>query len=93
MTGDDLARALAHARAEARTEGAETLHALPLRITLDGSQPLRDPRGMIGRQLRSRPIWSRSRRRPCTIWSPPSNAVISRSRRWSPRPMPPASAA
>ena len=52
VTGDDLARALAHARAQAGADGRETLHALPLRITLDGGQPLRDPRGMIGRQLR-----------------------------------------
>jgi cell division protein FtsA len=51
VTGADLAQALAHARAEARQDGAETLHALPVQITLDGGQPLRDPRGMIGRRL------------------------------------------
>jgi cell division protein FtsA len=52
ITASDLARALAHARAEAQAEGALVLHALPVEITLDGSQPLRDPRGMIGRRLR-----------------------------------------
>ena len=51
MTGADLAQALAHARAGARQDGAETLHALPVQITLDGGQPLRDPRGLIGRRL------------------------------------------
>jgi cell division protein FtsA len=51
VTGADLAQALAHARAEARQDSAETLHALPVQITLDGGQPLRDPRGMIGRHL------------------------------------------
>lgn len=48
----DLRRALAHARAEAHEQGAEILHALPVSVTLDDSQPLRDPRGMIGRRLR-----------------------------------------
>jgi len=52
VTGADLARALAHAQAEARTGGVEVLHALPVEITLDGGQPLRDPRGMIGARLR-----------------------------------------
>ena len=52
VTGGDLARALAHAQAEARAEGVEVLHALPVEVTLDGGQPLRDPRGMIGRRLR-----------------------------------------
>jgi cell division protein FtsA len=54
VTGEDLARALAHGRAEAHIEGFEVLHALPVEITLDGSQPLRDPRGMIGRHLHLR---------------------------------------
>lgn len=48
----DLTHALVHARAQARANGIETLHALPLAITLDGSQPLRDPRGMVGARLR-----------------------------------------
>jgi cell division protein FtsA len=52
VIGEDLGRALAHARAEANADGRETLHALPVQITLDGGQPLRDPRGMIGRHLR-----------------------------------------
>jgi cell division protein FtsA len=52
VTSADLARALAHARAEAQADGALVLHALPVEITLDGSQPLREPRGMIGRRLR-----------------------------------------
>jgi cell division protein FtsA len=34
VTGGDLAQALAHARAEARQDSAETLHALPVQITL-----------------------------------------------------------
>ena len=52
VTGADLARALAHAEAEARTDGLAVLHALPVEITLDDSQPLHDPRGMIGQRLR-----------------------------------------
>ena len=48
----DVAHALAHARAQARVEGVEILHALPVTITLDGSQPLRDARGMVGERLR-----------------------------------------
>ena len=52
VTGDDLERALVHARAEARVDGRETLHALPVQISLDGGQPLRDARGMIGQRLR-----------------------------------------
>jgi cell division protein FtsA len=51
VTGADLAQALAHARALGRQDGAEALHALPVQITLDGGQPLRDPRGMIGGRL------------------------------------------
>jgi len=52
VTGDDLDRALVHARAEARVEGRETVHAVPIQISLDGGQPLRDARGMIGERLR-----------------------------------------
>ena len=52
VTAADLARALTHAQAEARTGGVEVLHALPVEITLDGGQPLRDPCGMIGGRLR-----------------------------------------
>jgi cell division protein FtsA len=48
----DVARALAHARAQARADGVWTLHALPVTISLDGSQPLRDARGMVGERLR-----------------------------------------
>jgi cell division protein FtsA len=47
----DVAHALAHARAQARADGIETLHALPVTITIDDSQPLRDPRGMVGDRL------------------------------------------
>jgi len=52
VTAADLSRALTHAQAEARTGGVEVLHALPVEITLDGGQPLRDPCGMIGGRLR-----------------------------------------
>jgi len=48
----DIARALTRARAEAEGDGIEVLHALPVEVTLDGGQPLEDPRGMIGRRLR-----------------------------------------
>jgi cell division protein FtsA len=52
VRGIDVTQGLAHARAAARGEDVEVLHALPVQITLDGSQPLRDPRGMFGRRLR-----------------------------------------
>jgi cell division protein FtsA len=48
----DVAHALAHARAQARADGVWTLHALPVTMTLDGSQPLREARGMVGDRLR-----------------------------------------
>ncbi|HEY7600572.1 MAG TPA: cell division protein FtsA, partial [Candidatus Limnocylindrales bacterium] len=48
----DVTQALALARAQARTDGAEILHALPVEITLDSSQGLRDARGMVGERLR-----------------------------------------
>jgi cell division protein FtsA len=51
VTGSDLDQALARAEAEARTAGVEVLHAVPIEISLDGGQPLRDPRGMLGREL------------------------------------------
>ena len=47
----DLTHALALARAQARTDGFEILHALPVEITLDSSQGLRDARGMVGERL------------------------------------------
>jgi cell division protein FtsA len=48
----DVTQALALARAQARTDGAEILHSLPVEITLDSSQGLRDARGMVGERLR-----------------------------------------
>jgi cell division protein FtsA len=48
----DVTQALALARAQARTDGVEILHALPVEITLDSSQGLRDARGMVGERLR-----------------------------------------
>jgi cell division protein FtsA len=48
----DVTRALAQAKAQARGEGVEILHALPIEITLDSSQRLRDARGMVGERLR-----------------------------------------
>jgi cell division protein FtsA len=47
----DLSHALALARAQARSEGREVLHALPVEITLDGGPRLRDARGMVGDRL------------------------------------------
>jgi cell division protein FtsA len=52
VTAADVTQALMQAQAGARGEGVEVLHALPVQITLDDSQPLRDPRGMIGDRLR-----------------------------------------
>jgi cell division protein FtsA len=49
---EDVTQALALARARARTDGVEILHALPVEITLDSSQRLRDARGMVGERLR-----------------------------------------
>ena len=47
----DIRHALALARAQARGEGREVLHALPVEITLDDSPRLRDARGMVGHRL------------------------------------------
>lgn len=54
VTNQDIVRALAHAELEARADGGEILHALPVEVTLDDSQPLKDARGMIGHRLRLR---------------------------------------
>lgn len=51
VTANDLLRALSEAEDRIREEGVECLHALPVEVTLDGGQPLKDPRGMIGRKL------------------------------------------
>ncbi len=47
----DLGRCLDQAQAQVKANGLEVLHALPVEMVLDGGQPLRDPRGMIGRRL------------------------------------------
>jgi cell division protein FtsA len=51
VTAGDLQRALCEAEDRVRGDGVECLHALPVEVTLDGGQPLRDPKGMIGRKL------------------------------------------
>jgi len=51
VTATDLSRALSEAESRARETEQECLHALPVEMTLDGGQPLKDPRGMIGRRL------------------------------------------
>ena len=51
VTVNDLLRALSEAEDRIREDGIESLHALPVEVTLDGGQPLKDPRGMIGRKL------------------------------------------
>ena len=51
VTANDLLRALSAAEDRIREDGVECLHALPVEVTLDGGQPLKDPRGMIGRKL------------------------------------------
>jgi cell division protein FtsA len=48
----DVTQALALARAQARADGFQILHALPIEISLDSSQRLRDARGMVGERLR-----------------------------------------
>jgi cell division protein FtsA len=52
VTTQDIMQGLARAEQSARVEGVEILHTLPVEITLDGGQALKDPRGMIGRRLR-----------------------------------------
>ena len=85
----DIRHALALARAQARGEGREVLHALPVEITVDDSPRLRDARGMVGQR---RPFTPGRFRRPCR--SPPvvhvletrcrgSLAVASDDHRWS----------
>jgi cell division protein FtsA len=51
VTANDILKALSEAEDRLREEGVECLHALPLEVTLDGGQPLKDPRGMMGRKL------------------------------------------
>jgi cell division protein FtsA len=51
VTSADISHALALARAQARGEGREVLHALPVEISLDDSPRLRDARGMVGHRL------------------------------------------
>ena len=51
VTSNDVLRALSEAEDRIREDDVECLHALPVEMTLDGGQPLKDPRGMIGRKL------------------------------------------
>jgi cell division protein FtsA len=51
VTANDILKALSEAEDRLREEGVECLHALPLEVTLDGGQPLKDPRGMMGKKL------------------------------------------
>ncbi|MGI9501343.1 MAG: cell division protein FtsA, partial [Geminicoccaceae bacterium] len=51
VTANDVMRALSGAEDRIREDGVECLHALPVEVTLDGGQPLKDPRGMIGKRL------------------------------------------
>ncbi len=51
VTASDLSRALKEAENRVREVELECLHALPVEMTLDGGQALKDPRGMIGRRL------------------------------------------
>ncbi len=51
VTANDILKALSEAEDRLREEGVECLHSLPLEVTLDGGQPLKDPRGMMGRKL------------------------------------------
>lgn len=51
VTSNDILKALAEAEDRLRNDGVECLHALPVEVTLDGGQPLKDPRGMMGRKL------------------------------------------
>lgn len=51
VTPADLTRALGDAERKVREDDFACLHALPVDMTLDGGQPLKDPCGMIGRRL------------------------------------------
>ena len=51
VTTSDLSRALRDAEKRVSEAEQACLHAVPVEITLDDSQPLKDPRGMIGRRL------------------------------------------
>ena len=90
----DISHALALAKAQARGEGREVLHALPMEITLDDSPRLRDARGMVGAAPAHRGApGARDRRGRCTIFWPRSSVAISTSPRWSRPPTRPASPA
>ncbi len=47
----DLRRALASCRAQNKLGQGELIHAIPVGYTLDGSNGIRDPRGMFGERL------------------------------------------
>lgn len=47
----DLSRALSESEKRVHEAEQVCLHAIPVEMTLDGGQPLKDPRGMIGRRL------------------------------------------
>ncbi|MGI9493353.1 MAG: cell division protein FtsA, partial [Geminicoccaceae bacterium] len=51
VTSSDLSRALSEAEKRIHEAEQACLHAIPVEMTLDGGQPLKDPRGMIGRRL------------------------------------------
>ncbi len=47
----DIARVLAAGRAHSVSEGRTVVHSLPIGYALDGGRGIRDPRGMLGRDL------------------------------------------
>ncbi len=51
ITDMDLARVIRAARAKARPEGRDIIHAIPTGYAIDGQAGIRDPRGMFGERL------------------------------------------